>query len=76
MMVKGLNSEDIEAQRALLPTFHLKFLNYWTFSIPQKLALTSPTSGGCLVDIVRSRTEATEFLFLYILLKTMHLEMF
>jgi hypothetical protein len=28
---------------------------------PQKLALSSPTSGGCLVGIVRSRTRATEF---------------
>jgi hypothetical protein len=28
---------------------------------PQKLALTSPTSGGRSVGIVRSRTEATEF---------------
>jgi hypothetical protein len=28
---------------------------------PQKLALTSPTCGGRLVDIVRSRTQATEF---------------
>jgi hypothetical protein len=28
---------------------------------PQKLALTSPTSGGRSVDIVRSRTQATEF---------------
>jgi hypothetical protein len=28
---------------------------------PQKLALTSPTSGGRLVDIVRLRTKATEF---------------
>jgi hypothetical protein len=27
---------------------------------PQKLALISPTSGGCLVGIVRSRTQATE----------------
>jgi hypothetical protein len=27
----------------------------------QKLALTSPTSGGRSVGIVRSRTEATEF---------------
>jgi hypothetical protein len=27
---------------------------------PQKLALTSPTNGGCLVGKVRSRTEATE----------------
>jgi hypothetical protein len=28
---------------------------------PLKLALTSPTSGGRSVDIVRSRTKATEF---------------
>jgi hypothetical protein len=30
---------------------------------PQKLALTSPTSGGRSVGIVRSRTHATEFSF-------------
>jgi hypothetical protein len=30
---------------------------------PQKLALTSPTGGGCSVGIVRSRTKATEFSF-------------
>jgi hypothetical protein len=30
---------------------------------PQKLALTSPTSGGRLVGIVLSRTQATEFSF-------------
>jgi hypothetical protein len=28
---------------------------------PQKLALTSPTSGGRSVNIVRSRTQVTEF---------------
>jgi hypothetical protein len=28
---------------------------------PQKLALTSPTSGGRSVGIVRSRTKATEY---------------
>jgi hypothetical protein len=28
---------------------------------PQKLALTSPTSGGRSVGIVRSRTKVTEF---------------
>jgi hypothetical protein len=32
---------------------------------PQKLALTSPTSGGRSVGIVRSRTKATEFSSLY-----------
>jgi hypothetical protein len=30
---------------------------------PQKLALTSPTSSGRSVGIVRSRTQATEFSF-------------
>jgi hypothetical protein len=30
---------------------------------PQKLALTSPTSGGRSVGIVRSRTQVTEFSF-------------
>jgi hypothetical protein len=30
---------------------------------PWKLALTSPTSGGHSVGIVRSRTQATEFIF-------------
>jgi hypothetical protein len=33
---------------------------------PQKLALTSPTSGGRLVDIVRSRTQAMEFVCLFV----------
>jgi hypothetical protein len=30
---------------------------------PQKLALTSPTSGGLSVGIVRSRTKAKEYFF-------------
>jgi hypothetical protein len=33
---------------------------------PQQLALTSPTSGGRSVGIVRSRTQATEFSFSHI----------
>jgi hypothetical protein len=32
---------------------------------PQKLALTSPTSGGLSVGIVRSRIQATELSFLF-----------
>jgi len=32
---------------------------------PQKLALTSPTGGGRSVGIVRVRTKATEFSFMY-----------
>jgi hypothetical protein len=33
---------------------------------PQKLTLTSPTSGGRSVGIVRSRTKATELLLLVV----------
>jgi len=32
---------------------------------PQKLALTSPTGGGRSVGIVRVRTKATEFVFVW-----------
>jgi hypothetical protein len=31
----------------------------------QKLALTSPTIGGRSVGVVRSRTQTTEFVFIY-----------
>jgi hypothetical protein len=31
---------------------------------PQNLALTSPTSGGRSVGIVRTRTQATEFIYI------------
>jgi hypothetical protein len=37
---------------------------------PQKLALTSPTSGGRSVGIVRMRTLATEFSFLFLNVKS------
>ena len=33
---------------------------------PQKLALTSPTGGGRSVGIVRSRTKARSFSFMYV----------
>jgi hypothetical protein len=33
-------------------------------SIGKKLVLTSPTSGGRPIGIVRSRTQATEFVFI------------
>jgi hypothetical protein len=35
-------------------------------TISKNLALSSPTSGGRSVGIVRSRTQATEFSFLYL----------
>jgi hypothetical protein len=33
---------------------------------PQKLALTSPTSGGRSVGIVRSQTQTTKFVFVFL----------
>jgi hypothetical protein len=44
----------------------IRHTDYATPLYPQKLALTSPTSGGHLVGIVRSRTTATEILFLFL----------
>jgi hypothetical protein len=42
---------------------------------PLKLALTSPTSGGRSVGIVRLRTKATEFvLFLFVCLLVSHMK--
>jgi hypothetical protein len=35
-------------------------------SNPQKLALTSPTSGGLSVGTVRLQTQVTEFIYIYI----------
>jgi hypothetical protein len=35
---------------------------------PRKLALTSPTSGGRSIGIVRSRTEATEFSLVFLII--------
>jgi hypothetical protein len=38
----------------------IRHSDHVTHLYPQKLALTSPTSGGRSVGIVRSRTKATE----------------
>jgi hypothetical protein len=35
-------------------------------SIRKKLAITSPTSGGRSVGVVRSRTQAMEFFLIYL----------
>jgi hypothetical protein len=42
---------------------------------PQELVLTSPTSCGSSVGIVRSRTQATEFSFIYICIHTQQLHL-
>jgi hypothetical protein len=39
----------------------IRYADCATLSILRKLVLTSPTSGGRSVGIVRSRTKATEF---------------
>jgi hypothetical protein len=39
---------------------------------PKKLALTSPTSGGPSVGIVRSQTQATKFLVYTSIRKSWH----
>jgi hypothetical protein len=41
-----------------------------------KLAITSPTSGGRSVGIVRSRTQTMEFFFLSLILQALDLEIF
>jgi hypothetical protein len=40
----------------------IRHAEYATRLYQQKLALTSPTSGGRSVGVVRSRTKATEFI--------------
>jgi hypothetical protein len=42
-------------------TVGIRHVDYETPVYPQKFVLTSLTSGGRSVGIVRSRTEATEF---------------
>jgi hypothetical protein len=42
---------------------------------PQKLAITSPTSGGRSVGIVRSRTQAMEFSFFFSYFPTKHYQL-
>jgi hypothetical protein len=48
-------------QRAENTAVGIRHVDHMAFSNPQKLALTSPTSGGLSVGIVRSRTQAREF---------------
>jgi hypothetical protein len=43
----------------------IRYADHLAPTNPKKLALTSPTSGARSVGIVRSRTQATEFSFLF-----------
>jgi hypothetical protein len=53
--------------RSLFSSPHFSNILFKTPLYPQKLALTSPTSGGLSVGIVRSRTKATELVLVVIL---------
>jgi hypothetical protein len=43
---------------------------------PQKSALTTPTSGGRSVGILRSRTQATEFIFFLVFCSFLSLSLY
>jgi hypothetical protein len=60
----GRNSSG-SGQETKNTTIGTRFADHAALSNPQKLALTSPTSGDYSVGIVRSRTQATEFSFLF-----------
>jgi hypothetical protein len=56
-----------EGRRSRKQRYGRRNLSRWPHDTlyQQKLALTSPTSGGRSVVIVRSRTQAMEFVFLF-----------
>jgi hypothetical protein len=51
------------SRKPRLTAVGIRCADHATPSTRKKLALTSPTSGGRSVDIVRLRTTATEFSF-------------
>jgi hypothetical protein len=56
------------SRKSRLTAVGIRCTDHATPSIRKKLALTSPTSGGRLVGIVRLRTKATEFSFSIIII--------
>jgi hypothetical protein len=50
-----------------ITVLRIRRADYATSLYPQKLALTSPTGSGRSVSIVRSRTQATEFVCFVVL---------
>jgi hypothetical protein len=55
---------EVRVRFSALPDFLRSSADYATPLYPHKLALTSPTSDGRSVGIVRSRTRAAEFVCL------------
>jgi hypothetical protein len=53
----------VPVQKTEITVVGIHSADHVTSLYPQKLALTSPTSGCHSVGIVRSRTKATEFVF-------------
>jgi hypothetical protein len=57
------------SRKPRLTAMGIRCTDHATPPISKKLALTSQTSGGCSVGIVRLRTKATEFSFSYSIYK-------
>jgi hypothetical protein len=62
-----IENMPVTFQNTVYTTLDVCRADYATHLYPQKLALTSPTSRGRSVGIVRSRTQATE---LFIIITT------
>jgi hypothetical protein len=60
-----MGNADILRQEFSSVKWGIRCADYATPLYSQKLALTSPTSCGLSVGIVRSRTQATEFKLAY-----------
>jgi hypothetical protein len=65
LLGKESSGSDLESREYAVGIRHA---DHVAPSIRKKLALTSLTSGGCSVGIVRLRIEATEFSFCYLYL--------
>jgi hypothetical protein len=55
------STQPRESKKPRIQSYEIHRADYVIPLYPQKLAPTSPTGGGRLVGIIRSRTQATEF---------------